>query len=122
MAENFVCSDRNGHKGMMKKVTPELLRNISDCIVESLQPEKIILFGSYAWGSPRQDSDVDLFVVVPSSDQPSYKRARAVYRSLRDIAVPFDVIVQTHDELERSVSVPSSLAYKVMEQGTVLYG
>jgi len=106
----------------MQKVTNELLSKISECIVESMQPEKIILFGSHAWGAPDQDSDVDLFVVVPSSDQPSYKRARAVYRSLRGIAVPFDVIVQTREELERTVSAPSSFAHKVMEQGRVLYG
>jgi len=106
----------------MQEVTSELLSRISECIVESMQPEKIILFGSHAWGTPDQDSDVDLFVVVPSSDQPSYKRARAVYRSLRDIAVPFDVIVQTREELARTVDIPSSFAHKVMEQGKVLYG
>jgi len=69
----------------MQKVTNELLSKVSDCIVESIQPEKIVLFGSYAWGNPHPDSDVDLFVVVSSSDLPSYKRARAVYRSLRDM-------------------------------------
>ncbi len=106
----------------MQKVTSELLNRISSCIVKGVQPEKIVLFGSYAWGTPHRDSDVDLFVVVPSSDQPSYKRARAVYRCLRDIAVPFDVIVQTHDELERTASIASSFEHKVMEQGKVLYG
>jgi len=106
----------------MQKVTSELLSRISACIVKDMQPEKIVLFGSYAWGTPRSDSDIDLFVVVPSSDQPSYKRARAVYRCLRDIAVPFDVIVQTQDELARTVSLPSSFEHKVMEQGKVLYG
>jgi len=106
----------------MQKVTNELLSKVSDCIVESIQPEKIVLFGSYAWGKPHPDSDVDLFVVVSSSDLPAYKRARAVYRSLRDIVVPFDVIVQTRNEVERAVQVPSSLAHKVMDEGKVLYG
>ncbi|MBF0282592.1 MAG: nucleotidyltransferase domain-containing protein [Zetaproteobacteria bacterium] len=106
----------------MQTVTSDLLNKISACIVESIQPDKIVLFGSYAWGVPHKDSDVDLFVVVASSDQPSYKRARAVYHSLRDISVPFDVIVQTQEELERSVRIPSSFAYKVMESGKVLYG
>jgi hypothetical protein len=68
-----------GVEQQMQEVTSELLSKISACIVESIQPEKIVLFGSYAWGVPHRDSDVDLLVVVPSSDQPSYKRASAVY-------------------------------------------
>jgi len=107
----------------MQKVTDELLSKVSDCIVKSIQPERIVLFGSsYAWGNPHLDSDVDLFVVVSSSDLPSYKRARAVYRSLRDIVVPFDVIVQTRKEVERAVRVPSSFTHKVMDEGKILYG
>lgn len=91
-------------------------------IVSEVNPEKIILFGSYAWGTPHEDSDLDLFVIVHSSDQPAYRRARAIYRCLRDIAVPVDVIVQTHDEVARSSRVVASLARKVLEQGRVLYG
>lgn len=106
----------------MEKVTADLLRRISERIVESLHPEKIVLFGSHAWGTPHQESDVDLLVVVSTSDEPPYKRARAVYRSLRDITVPLDVVVQTHDEMERSLRVSSSLTHKVMEEGMVLYG
>jgi len=106
----------------VEKVTAELLYRVSECITGAMQTDKIILFGSYAWGKPTQDSDVDLFVVVRSSDQPAYKRATAVYRSLRNIAVPFDVIVQTRAEVERNVSLPSSLTHKVMEQGRILYG
>jgi len=78
--------------------------------------EKIILFGSYAWGQPHQSSDVDLFVVVPSSGFLAYKRARAVYRSLRDI------MVLTYQEMERVKYLPSSLAYKVIREGKTLYG
>jgi len=106
----------------VERVTGKLLSKISDRIVEVLHPEKVILFGSHAWGKPRKDSDVDLFVVVSSSDEPAYRRARVVYRGLRDINVPVDVIVQTHDEVARSVSVVASLARKVMEHGRVLYG
>jgi len=103
-------------------VTEKILKRVTQHIVDSLQPEKIILFGSYAWGQPHQSSDVDLFVVVPSSGLPAYKRARAVYRSLRDIMIPFDVMVLTHQEMERVKYLPSSLAYKVIREGKTLYG
>ncbi len=101
-----------------KQAIAEICRRI----VAGINPEKIILFGSYAWGTPHQNSDLDLFVIVPSSDQPAYRRARAVYRCLREIAVPIDIIVQTRDEVARSSRVVTSLSRKVLEEGTVLYG
>ena len=106
----------------MKKITPELLKEITSRIEAAAHPEKIILFGSHAWGNPTVDSDLDLFVVVPSSDQPAYRRARGIYRSLRGIGVPVDVVVQTHDEVERSRQVVTSLASKVLADGKVLHG
>ena len=106
----------------MQEVTTQLLASISSRIVEAICPEKIVLFGSYAWGKPHKDSDIDLFVVVDSSDEPEYRRARAVYRCLRDISIPIDVIVKTHDEVKRSAMVVSSLTKKVLDEGTVLYG
>lgn len=106
----------------MQEITSQLLQSIKQKIVEAMQPEKIILFGSYAWGAPTDESDVDLFIIVRDTGRPSYQRAREVYRALRGVGVPVDVIVQTHDEAERSKRVPSSLTKKVLEQGVVLYG
>lgn len=107
---------------MMQKITPELLQSISSRIVDALHPEKIVLFGSHAWGEPNQDSDVDLFVIVKESSQPGYRRARDVYRCLRDIAVPIDVIVKTRSEVHCNAHVVTSLTKKVLEEGVVLYG
>ena len=98
------------------------LEEICQRIVAEIKPEKVFLFGSYAWGTPHPDSDLDLFVIVTSSDQPGYRRARAVYRCLRGIAIPIDVVVQTHDEVARSSRVATSLTRKVLEQGKLLYG
>ncbi len=106
----------------MKKITSELLNEITKRIAEVVHPEKIILFGSHAWGIPEESSDVDLFVVLSRSEEPSYRRARVIYKCLRGIGVPVDVIVQTHDEVARSKTVATSLARKVLEQGKVLYG
>lgn len=106
----------------MKQVTAELLNEITRRIVESVHPEKIILFGSQAWGSPSETSDLDLFIVLPYSEEPVYRRPRTIYRCLRGIGVPIDVVVQTHDEVERSKGVVTSLAKIVLEKGKVLYG
>ncbi len=51
-------------------VTEELLAEITRCIVEAFQPEKVVLFGSYAYGKPHTDSDVDLMVIMNSQVRP----------------------------------------------------
>jgi len=54
----------------------KLLDQVTEKLVLALKPEKIILFGSYAYGTPTEDSDIDLLVVIANSDEPRYKRAR----------------------------------------------
>ena len=106
----------------MKQVTDALLDVIVARLVGEFHPDKIFLFGSRAWGQPDEESDVDLLVVVPDSNQPTYRRAARAYRSLRDIGVPVDVIVNTRHEVERSKEVTTSLVHRVFAQGRVLYG
>ena len=95
---------------------------ITKRIVDKVGPEKIILFGSQAWGTLGESSDVDLFIFVSQSKEPAYRRARNVYQCLHGIGVPIDIIVQTHDEVERSKGVVRSLARHVLDKGKVLYG
>jgi predicted nucleotidyltransferase len=106
----------------MARVSENLLKDIVQRIADVTHPEKIYLFGSCAWGVPDEQSDVDIFIIVPYSDQPAYRRTVPVYRALRGIGVPVDVIVQTREEVERSGRVATSLARKVLDQGKVLYG
>jgi predicted nucleotidyltransferase len=106
----------------MKQLTQNILNEITRRIREAVDAEKIILFGSWAWCTPDESSDLDLFVVVPRSTEPSYRRARLIYRCLRGIGMPVDVIVQTHEEMERSRRVATSLTKMVLEKGKLLYG
>ncbi len=102
----------------LNKAIGEATKRIS----QAIKPEKIYLFGSHAWGSPTSDSDIDLFIVVSESDQPSYRRSREVYHSLHGIRAPIEVVVRTREEVERSKSVITSLTRKVLNQGKLLYG
>jgi len=80
------------------------------------------LFGSYAYGEPTEDSDVDLLVIVSQSDEPRYRRARHAYKVLRGIGIAKDILVMTRAEVDRKANVPSSLINQVLSQGKVLYG
>ena len=106
----------------MKSISPYLLEEMTRRLVAELQPEQIILFGSHAWGSPDEDSDVDLLVIVPQSDDKPTRRAVRAYRSLRGLMVPADILVKTRSEVERFRRVHASLESEILERGKVLYG
>jgi len=99
----------------------ETIDTIINQLVKGLNPEKIILFGSYGYGDPDNDSDLDILVVIPESDQPQYKRARQSYRLLRGIEAPKDIVVLTHQEFQRQVQSHSTLAGFASRKGKVLY-
>ena len=105
---------------MMKQVTTELLEQITQKLVETLNPEQIILFGSHAYGEPNEDSDIDLLVIVSQSNEARYRRSRQAYKVLRGIGVPKDILVMTRAEVERKANVASSLVYQVLHQGKIL--
>lgn len=106
----------------MKNLPSMLLEEITRRLVAEFQPERVILFGSHAWGNPTDDSDVDLMVIVPSSDEKPVRRAIRARRSLLAVDVPMDILVKTHQEFERYRHVKASLEHLVAERGKVLYG
>lgn len=91
-------------------------------LVHALNPERIILFGSHAWGTPGPDSDLDLLVIVTDSDLAPHKRAQAAYRSLFGLGTPCDVIVHTRAEVERLDQVATSLTHRALQDGILLHG
>jgi predicted nucleotidyltransferase len=102
--------------------TSQELKEITRRLVAEFAPERIILFGSHAWGHPGENSDIDLLVVVAESDLTPPRRAARAYRCLREIPVPLDILVRTREEVERTRHVPASLIHEVLERGRVLYG
>ncbi len=105
----------------MNTFDPRELNEAIRRLVEEFHPEYITLFGSYAWGNPHDDSDIDLWIVVPTSDQPPHERARRGYRVLRGISLPIEVHVRTHAEAERYQHVPASLEHLVQRKGVAVY-
>lgn len=106
----------------MTQLTLNLLEQMTQRLVTALKPEQIILFGSYAYGKPTKDSDVDLLIIVSESDEPRYRRARKAHRALRGMGIPKDILVMTRAEVERQAGVSNSLVSQALRQGKVLYG
>ena len=106
---------------MRSYISQVTLEEIVWRLVEGVQPEQIILFGSYAYGQPTEESDLDIMVIISESTEPPHRRAQKAYKCLRGIRVPIDLIVLTREELAKQSSVVTSLARRVVERGKVLY-
>lgn len=90
-------------------------------IVRELKPEKIILFGSYAYGTPTPDSDVDLLVVMNTQERSPIKRALPVMRLIVPRPFDTDILVRTPDEVERSRRDGSPFIKEILTKGRILY-
>jgi len=98
------------------------LDKIVSQLVKTYRPEKIILFGSYAYGVPHEDSDVDLLIIKTTS-QPFVDRLVEVRKILTDPtrSVPLGPIVLTPEELDARLSIGDQFIEEIVTRGEVLY-
>ena len=95
-----------------------VVRCYARAIVDEFHPDQIILFGSYAYGTPNTDSDIDLLVVVAT--RPHYNVAVAIHYRLTP-PFPLDVIVRTPKEIASRLADGESFTTTIMTKGKVLY-
>jgi len=106
----------------VKLLHQDLLNEATQRLVAEFQPEQIWLFGSHAWGTPATDSDVDLFVIVPQSDERPIRRDQRAQRCLGRLPISADVLVRTRREVNRVREVRGSLTHEVLQKGRKVYG
>ncbi len=106
----------------MKTLDENLLATVTQRLVAEFQPEQVWLYGSHAWGAPHESSDVDLFVVVPHSEETPIRRSQRAHRCLRGLRMPKDVLVETRREVERVKELKTSLENAILSRGRRLYG
>jgi len=97
----------------------DLPERIAASIVSEFSPERVVLFGSRAWGEPDSASDVDLLVVLETEDALAIEGAIA--RRCRPRFVPMDVLVRTPSELAERLRIGDPFMKRVVTQGRVLY-
>jgi uncharacterized protein len=102
-------------------ITPEMIEEVKKRLVTVYDPEAIYLFGSYVWGHPDEESDLDLLVVVRTSNQKSHKRCIPGRRALWELNIAKDLIVYTQDEFSARITDQTSLLYKIKNNGKVIY-
>ena len=88
-------------------------------IVESFRPQKVILFGSYAYGVPGPDSDIDLLVIMPFEGR-IHEQAVKIRRDLSSM-MPLDLLVRTPEQVRERVEMEDFFMREIVEQGKVPY-
>ena len=103
------------------------IKNITESL-KTINPYLILLFGSYAYGTPNQDSDIDIFVVLNDNSMPeTFKDKQALYLKVspytRAVArqIPIDLMVYTLPMYERFKSLKSNFSKEILNKGIVLY-
>jgi predicted nucleotidyltransferase len=104
----------------MAQVDAKLMDEIVRRIVEVIQPEKVILFGSQSRDEARPESDIDLLVIAKST-QPRYRRSAPLYGVLSDILVPMDILVYSPEEVKEWSKVRQAFVTTAIREGKVIY-
>ena len=104
----------------MAPVDEDEFRAIMERLVRELHPEKVVLFGTYAYGTPTPDSDVDLLVIM-QTDAPPVERFAMVSRTLEPRPFPVDILVKTPAQIERALAKGVFCIREILTRGRVLY-
>lgn len=111
-----------GVKSSGPPTPPPQLHAVVEALKARYHPERVILFGSHAWGTPREDSDVDLLIVKETDARPfdrCYEVRKLIRREKR--GMPVDILVYTPAELEERLAVGDPFIGLILRRGVVLH-
>jgi uncharacterized protein len=100
----------------------KIIREVVEKIKTEYQPEKIILFGSYAYGTPTEDSDIDLFI-VKETDKRRIDRFVEVRELIYDpdLQISIQPLVFSPGEIEKRLAIGDQFVEEILEKGETLY-
>lgn len=109
-----------GEASPFPTVTPELLDDVVQRILDVGSPRRIVLFGSRARGDARRNSDLDL-LIIEDSELPRYRRPPRYLRALVGVFPAKDIVVWTPAEVNAWRDVPNAFITSALREGRTLY-
>lgn len=107
-------------KGNSTRIPRREINAVVKRIAEKFDPERIILFGSYAYGKPHQYSDVDLLVVMNTQERPRAKQIE-ISRALSPHPFGMDILVRTPQQIKERIPMGDYFLREITTRGKVLY-
>ena len=102
------------------QITESMISDVVTKIVENPHPEKIVLFGSQAWGGPREWSDIDILVII-NFNESSSRIAAKISMTAKPRLVPMDILVRTPEEIGKRIKMDDYFIQRIFSEGRVLY-
>jgi len=100
-------------------ISNEEIERFVNKIAEEYKPEKIILFGSYGYGTPGEHSDVDMLVIINSKERPVDLAIQI--RSAICTPFPVDLLVRTPQQIDERLSMNDFFIKEIVSKGRILY-
>lgn len=97
------------------------IEEVKKRLIKIYNPLEIYIFGSYAWGKPDEDSDLDLLVVVEDYKQNQYKDLVTGHKALMDMSLSKDILLFNKKEFEKKSKDVTEFCYKVKHSGKRIY-
>lgn len=100
-----------------------ILKEVIEKIVNYYKPQKIVLYGSYAYGKPDENSDIDLFIVknTSKSRMERFKEVKKILWNVNNKGIPILPVIFTEDELFQSKKNKNVLISEIITSGKILY-
>ena len=103
----------------MEKISRRAISAFARDVARQFKPQKIILFGSYAYGHPTEDSDVDILVIMPFQGR-NPEKATEIWMATKP-RFPIDIMVRKPEELQKRLKMGDFFLREITEKGKVLY-
>ena len=101
-------------------ISKRAIKKVAEEIVDHFHPRKVILFGSHAYGTPREDSDVDLLVIM-DTDERNLPQALKISRAISH-PFPMDLVVLKPQEIRTRLEGGDLVLREILTKGEVLFG
>ena len=102
-------------------ISNEKIEEVKNRLVDTYDPLAIYLFGSYAWGKPDEDSDLDILVIVDKFKKRRVQTIADGYLALFGTGIHKDLLVYSKDDFEKNADDVASICYKIKRKGKIIY-
>ena len=103
-------------------ISEEKIKQVVNIIVKEVSPDKIFLFGSYAYGTPNEDSDLDLLIIKNTFSEDRREHKMRIRQALLGQKIPFDIVLYTQKEIDYWADTPPAFITSILSESKLLYG